>query len=157
MTGRRKWALVASVGLVVGVASTPILFGSRTRTDEYWGETTIRRRWGVEREMLIDRDLDGTADVRITYPGANRMIATHDRPHSVHIDNDLDGTFEIEWNVGHLHCSVSLQKTEQPSTQVPTRRFQTGDCTFGRGMSSGSNSRRLNSAVQPSPTASSSS
>jgi hypothetical protein len=96
---RVAWATaVGSLTLVA--ASVPLLFGSYTRRDEYWGATTIRRQWGIEREMLIDRDLNGRADVRIRYPGAYRKIAVHDVPDRIQIDNDLNGTFEIEWTAG---------------------------------------------------------
>ena len=96
---RVAWA-AAIGGLTLAVASVPLLFRSYTRRDQYWGDTTVRRRWGIEREMLIDRDLDGRADVRIRYPGAQRRIATHDVPEWIQIDNDLDGTFEIQWTAG---------------------------------------------------------
>jgi hypothetical protein len=114
---RRGWAIVACGGLVIVVASVAFLFGSRTRRDDYWGDTTIRKRWGVEREILIDRDLNGNADVRITYPGLHRTIATHDRPEVLQIDNDPDGTFEIEWKSGP---PPRLRVTSKQGTAVYT-------------------------------------
>jgi hypothetical protein len=99
----RKTGLLIAIVLVgtsAAVVAAILLFGSNTRIDDYWGETTTRRRWGIEREKLIDRDRNGRPDVRVIYPARHWKIATHDSPSRVLVDNDLDGVFEIDWQAG---------------------------------------------------------
>lgn len=103
------------------------LFGSRRTTDDYWGETTIRKRWGTEREMVIDRNLDGIPDMRVSYPGTSRTIATHDRPSRLLIDNDLDGVFEIEWRDGppvlRITSPTGTMEYRGPDAELPSKLF----------------------------------
>ena len=84
------------VTLLMGVAYA-VMFRARVYYDASWGRTTIVRRWGIEREIRIDRDLDGRTDARIRYRGADRRIATHDRPSEIWVDSELDGVFDLHW------------------------------------------------------------
>lgn len=98
MTWRRILPILIAT-LVMGFAYAG-LFNACVRHDDTWGRTTIVREWGVEREVRMDRDLDGRTDVRIRYPGSDRQISNHDRPSEIWIDSDLDGVIDLHWADG---------------------------------------------------------
>jgi hypothetical protein len=97
---RQRRIIVAATALAVLAGAWVLLFPRRTRQDDTWGRTTVISRWGIEREVRIDRDLDGRVDVRIRYPGQQRQIATHDRPSEIWVDTDLDGSHDVHWKDG---------------------------------------------------------
>jgi hypothetical protein len=99
------------------------LFKRRTYEDDYWGRMTVVTEWGFEREVRMDRDLDGRPDIRIRYPRAWRRISHHDRPSEMLIDDDLNGEFDIRWCDG----SVPVLEYKRPNGRTYVIRGSAAD------------------------------
>lgn len=96
MTKRALWPL--GIGIVLlclaGWAAYARLFREQqVEADD--ASVTLKWRWGIAREMLLDEDNDGDPERIFIFAGNNTRFYTDITPTEGFIDSDNDGKFDV--------------------------------------------------------------
>ena len=107
MRARIAIALVAAAAAVAGFG---LWYPNRTvRTDnDYWGDPLIRMRWGKPVELIVDRDRNGSPEVRASYSGYDEL-SPHATPDEVWEDWNSDGFFERHFTYSRAPRELLLE------------------------------------------------
>jgi hypothetical protein len=104
--------------LAVGLGMYSYLFKSEVRQVAGWGEIRFKWRWGKAVEMSIDRNEDGTVDLRALYSGKERDFYNHSIWTEYWLSRRCDGTFDVYFDLHSKLIVVDQDRDGQYESEI---------------------------------------